>query len=1649
MRGASTSFKIFLALTLLLGALGAVNVNSCQDLSSSSTTYDLTQDVNLPMARSVCFNIMADDITLDCHGHLISIGVSGPGTKYGVNSTYHDDVTIKNCRINNYNYGIYLHRNDDHLVKNNTCYSNVDSGIQLNEISDSEIEGNTCYDNTYGIDVGQTTTNSNFTDNTVYSNSKHGFRVYGPLTGPAGVQNGLLFEDNNASYNTLAGALFQNVVYGNEFDNFTAHDNAVGLNATNEAGTSYSSTNQNTIANSEFTDNTNYGILLDTGVVFSAENTSISGSTEGIRIEEAEDSAFTNVSVEVKSTGAARCVALHGADDNAFQNGGCFGDAGYSNTNNYFFLVNGSDNVNISSYNFSYQGGSEAKQPAMILANNSNGLNVSYSNFSDDNGMSYDEPMIPGSAADFHAIRFEDGEPNAGSLAGAFIHDNDFDNFTKAIYVDYDELDSGEYTTLNVSYNAIRGYPDSSTSSGITFETVYAGVSGSVQDPFKDYLVLGNECTDLGEARYCVEFKVEAQSEGDGYDSYNNDVQGLRFANSSGVLVHQPNTASKTGEMQSTWRDSKFKDNRAAGACDYGLYFNFSNSDASNDNGSIYNFYDYGSNYSYCDEHGVYFYATNQSTLDKSVIHNTEMDGDNPGKYYNIFDYVWFELVNVTVNDTEVGPEHTVSNPSNVTKKWTVYSRLLKYDDTPVDGGVLNATLYRDSISGYTYETVFNSSTNSTGYAPPVNMTDWIFDDSLMGGFQMYYSDNYFNGSNWGNDGLNDNTWNYFEMKNYNYYNPVEIILGNCPGEVSSSMTLTRDYYSGSGVCFNITAADVEIDCDGHTITGQGEGAGIYNKDNSGLNVTNCEILNFDAAVSIVGDSADNAWLYENDFWNNSAGLSLTGADYANFSYNNASHNENPYGLPAYASDYASYNMSGNVLLYHFNEGDVSEPWSIEDYSGNNNPGKSNGAEPVENGQLRGALYFNGSERDYVTLYSQARFEKEEDFTWAFWFNSTYVSDQDFSMFFTDKLHYEYLMLNKWGYLALYAENGTQASSGTQLVANTWHHVAVVRNSSATMFYINGELDTYSTNVAYDFGIGYLGANNDIYNGFYPNHFYNGSMDELALFNRALEPEEVHELYEYSGQGIHVQTSSDNNNVSRNYFEHNDVGVSLQTDDCYTTTSWNEANENNEYGIHLSTSDYNNVSYNNASYNGAGGISLWLSENNNVSHNNATYNDATHPVAAAGNNANAFGGIGLNNYRSWTSTVLQTGESDYNWITFNNASYNTVSALVARYTAHNNISYNEFTDSRFGCYSSYYFANNNVSYNDFSRSTAGDGLMFHGTQNNGSTISNNTFEDSFRVGFWIWANNGGNVLYNNTFNANNNVRVNGGASNNRFYHNYFYGGSGYHFWTNCSYDSEKDYFNTTIGGAGQGNYYEELPSQIFDSDGDGWADEEWHVENGLPLNGSWSYWTENSNQEDNACYDAAPHTNRGKIWHIYYGNWSARLLAADVSVTNFTKWNSTEGFIYFADDDATIDWASLVAIGWKPGGSRADDDDFADLDDEFNAAPYEESITKLWDSDNDGEGDDERSVTVFGNSISGVPFANSTNNTNFKTGILWDSSDGGTEYDESQETVFFTFINMTRDCAYTDTCDYEIRIPGNLGGQVGGGDTVQIYVEVL
>ena len=72
-------------------------------------------------------------------------------------------------------------------------------------------------------------------------------------------------------------------------------------------------------------------------------------------------------------------------------------------------------------------------------------------------------------------------------------------------------------------------------------------------------------------------------------------------------------------------------------------------------------------------------------------------------------------------------------------------------------------------------------------------------------------------------------------------------------------------------------------------------------------------------------------------------------------------------------------------------------------------------------------------------------------------------------------------------------------------------------------------------------------------------------------------------------------------------------------------------------------------------------------------------------------------------------------------------------------------------------------------------------------------------------------------------------------------------------------------------------------------------------------------------------------------------------------------------------------------------------------------------------------------LVVFANSIENVSITNSTNNTNFYTGILWDKSDdsGDGQFSGSEDIVFVTEIKRNQPGKFGDY-DFEMRVPSLL-----------------
>jgi len=142
--------------------------------------------------------IQTDSITIDCNGHLIA------GTRMGILALDRDGIIIRNCKITDFGFGVYLDR----------C-------------SNSTLIGNMLDNNRTGIDLSGSASldsgsGNNLVDNTVCGSSKNGIRFYhssnNHVSGNRLVENACgLRLDNSSQFNTLwANDLAYNIVSAHE-----------------------------------------------------------------------------------------------------------------------------------------------------------------------------------------------------------------------------------------------------------------------------------------------------------------------------------------------------------------------------------------------------------------------------------------------------------------------------------------------------------------------------------------------------------------------------------------------------------------------------------------------------------------------------------------------------------------------------------------------------------------------------------------------------------------------------------------------------------------------------------------------------------------------------------------------------------------------------------------------------------------------------------------------------------------------------------------------------------------------------------------------------------------------------------------------------------------------------------------------------------------------------------------------------------------------------------------------------------------------------------------------------------------------------------------------------------------------------------------
>ena len=229
-------------------------------------------------------------------------------------------------------------------------------------------------------------------------------------------------------------------------------------------------------------------------------------------------------------------------------------------------------------------------------------------------------------------------------------------------------------------------------------------------------------------------------------------------------------------------------------------------------------------------------------------------------------------------------------------------------------------------------------------------------------------------------------------------------------------------------------------------------------------------------------------------------------------------------GLLAVCGSVQATEDNSPISYWQFDEGSGITAY---DFIGGND-GTIYGAEWTT-GQVGGALSFDGLD-DYVELGSPANLDDLplDNFTVSAWIYDKHNAATIWGTIIgSEDRHYGWsfrtfsnaegdrsLNFQVW-YSTTFARSWS--SDGT-ILQNTWHHVAAVwdANTKTAKLYIDGIEPSYQTAIA-GAGIYRTDASKNKEIGRIPHvggvQYFNGVIDEVAIYNRALSAEEVWELY--------------------------------------------------------------------------------------------------------------------------------------------------------------------------------------------------------------------------------------------------------------------------------------------------------------------------------------------------------------------------------------------------------------------------------------------------------------------------------------------------------------------------------------------------------
>jgi hypothetical protein len=202
-------------------------------------------------------------------------------------------------------------------------------------------------------------------------------------------------------------------------------------------------------------------------------------------------------------------------------------------------------------------------------------------------------------------------------------------------------------------------------------------------------------------------------------------------------------------------------------------------------------------------------------------------------------------------------------------------------------------------------------------------------------------------------------------------------------------------------------------------------------------------------------------------------------------------------------SDEVIYNVP--IGLWKLDEGSGT---IAGDSSGNGNHGTIYGSATWTTGKSGNALDFDGVD-DYVDV---GDIDLTDAFTISAWIN---ISSIDKNMIVGKSYSTYQFYAKPTGRIVFQRNSSTPINFNAGIVTDTWYHVAVTFNTTyGTVLYLDGSVvdtdsDTSITNE--NNVITKIGANS-----WTAHNFFNGTIDDVRIYNRVLSASEVLDLYNYN-----------------------------------------------------------------------------------------------------------------------------------------------------------------------------------------------------------------------------------------------------------------------------------------------------------------------------------------------------------------------------------------------------------------------------------------------------------------------------------------------------------------------------------------------------